>query len=376
LVIDLSTMKGVRVDPKNKTVRVGAGCTTGDVDHATHAFGQAVPFGIISTTGVAGLTLSGGHGYLSRQYGLAVDNLLEADVVLADGSFVTASESENADLLWALRGGGGNFGVVTSFLFRTSPAAMVYGGPIVFELADAPVVMKWFRDNQPKAPEEFYMFLGLQGIPASDPFPKEHWSKKICAILVSHNGPLAEGEKAVNAIRAALPKPIIDWAQPMPYTTIQTLFDALYPKGFQWYWKGDFVKELPDAAIDVHLAFAAKLPTAFSAMHLYPIDGAVQRRKQDSAAWGYRDATWSMVIAGVDPDPANALALKGWAQAYWNAVHPFDLEGAYPNFMMADEGEARVKAAFGQNYARLAALKKKYDPVNLFRVNQNIQPAA
>ncbi len=155
-------MKGLRVDPKQKTVRVGAGCTTGDVDHATHAFGQAVPFGIMSTTGVAGLTLSGGHGYLSRQYGLAVDNLLEADVVLADGTFVTASETENPDLFWALRGGGGNFGVVTSFKFRTNLVSMVYGGPIVFELADAPAVMKWFRQAQPKAPEEFYMFLGLQ----------------------------------------------------------------------------------------------------------------------------------------------------------------------------------------------------------------------
>ena len=376
LVIDLSTMKGVRVDPKQKTVRVGAGCTTGDVDHATHAFGQAVPFGIISTTGVAGLTLSGGHGYLSRQYGLAVDNLLEADVVLADGSFVTASETENADLLWALRGGGGNFGVVTSFLFRTNPVAMIYGGPIVFELSDAAAVMKWFRDNQPKAPDEFYMFLGLQVVPPADPFPKEHWSKKMCVLVVSHNGPLPEGEKAVNAVRAALPKPIIDWAQPMPYTVIQTLFDPLLPKGLQWYWKGDFVKELPDAAIDAHVANAAKLPSVLSGMHLYPIDGAVHRRTKDSTAWGYRDATWSMVIFGVDPDPATAPALKRWAQDYWKAVHPFNLDGAYPNFMMDDEGEARVKAAFGGNYERLATLKKKYDPANLFRVNQNIRPAA
>ncbi len=184
LVIDLSTMKGVRVDPKNKTVRVGPGCTTGDVDHATQAFGQAVPFGIISTTGVAGLTLSGGHGYLSRQFGLAVDNLLEADVVLADGSFVTASESENADLFWALRGGGGNFGVVTSFLFRTSPVAMIYGGPIVFELSDAPAVMKWYREFQPTASDEFYIFLGLQSLPPADPFPREHWSKKMCVLVV------------------------------------------------------------------------------------------------------------------------------------------------------------------------------------------------
>jgi FAD/FMN-containing dehydrogenase len=376
LVIDLSMMKGVRVDPKNQTVRVGAGCTTGDVDHATQAFGQAVPFGVISTTGVAGLTLSGGHGYLSRQYGLAVDNLLEADVVLADGSFVTASDSENADLFWALRGGGGNFGVVTSFLFRTNPVSMVYGGPIVFELSDAAVVMKWFRDNQPKAPHEFYMFLGLQVVPPGDPFPKEHWSKKMCALVVAYNGPLEVGEKAVNAIRSALPKPIIDWAQPMPYTVIQTLFDPLLPKGLQWYWKGDFVKELPDAAIEAHVAQAAKLPSALSGVHLYPIDGAVHRHGSDATAWGYRDVAWSLVIFGVDPDPAKSPALKEWARDYWKAVHPFNLEGAYANFMMDDEGEARVKAAYGANYERLAAVKKKYDPANLFHVNQNIRPAA
>ena len=376
LVIDLSAMKGVRVDPKNRTVRVGAGCTTGDVDHATQAFGQAAPFGIISTTGVAGLTLSGGHGYLSRQYGLAIDNLLEADVVLADGSFVTASEQENPDLFWALRGGGGNFGVVTSFLFRTNPVAMVYGGPIIFELSDAAAVMKWFRDNQPKAPQEFYMFLGLQVVAPGDPFPKEHWSKKMCVLVVAHNGALAEGEKAVNAIRSALPKPIIDWAQPMPYSVIQTLFDPLLPKGLQWYWKGDFVKELPDAAIDAHLAHAAKLPSALSGVHLYPIDGAVHQESKDATAWGYRDAAWSLVIFGVDADPANGPALKQWARDYWTAVHPFNLDGAYANFMMDDEGEARVKAAYGANYDRLATVKKKYDPANLFHVNQNIRPAA
>ena len=375
LVIDLSTMKGVRVDPKNRTARVGPGCTSGDVDHATQAFGQAVPFGVLSTTGVAGLTLSGGHGYLTRQYGLAADNLLEADVVLAGGSFVTASETENPDLLWGLRGGGGNFGVVTSFLFRTNAVAMVYGGPIVFELSDAPAVMKWFRDNQPKAPEEFYMFLGLQSVPPADPFPREHWSKKMCALVVSHNGPLAEGEKAVNAVRAALPKPIIDWAQPMPYTVIQMLFDPLLPKGLQWYWKGDFVKDLPDAAVDAYIAHAGKLPTVLSGTHIYPVDGAVHRQKKDATAWGYRDAAWSMVIFGVDPDPAKAPVLRQWAQDYWAAVHPFNLAGAYANFMMDDEGEARVRAAYGGNYDRLAIVKKKYDPANLFRVNQNIRPA-
>ncbi len=376
LVIDLSMMKGVRVDPAKRTVRVGAGCVTGEVDHATNAFGQAVPFGVVSTTGVAGLTLSGGHGYLSRQYGLAVDNLLEADVVLADGKFVTASEAANADLFWALRGGGGNFGVVTSFLFRTSPASMVYGGPIIFDLADAAPVMRWYRQFQPSAPDEFCMFLALQTVPPGDPFPEEHWGKKMCALVVCHNGPMADAEKAVNAVRAALPKPIIDWAQPMPYPVLQSLFDPLLPKGLQWYWKGDFVNSLPDVAIDCHIAQAAKVPSPISGMHLYPIDGAVHRQRQDATAWSYRDTTWSMVIFGVGPDPAMAPALKQWARGYWDAVHPFNLPGAYANFMMDDEGEARVKAAYGDNYQRLAVVKKKYDPGNLFRINQNIRPAA
>ena len=236
--------------------------------------------------------------------------------------------------------------------------------------------MKWFRQFQPNAPDEFGMFLGLQSVPPVDPFPKGHWSKKMCVLLVSHNGPLAEGEKAVNVIRSALPKPIIDWAQPMAYTVIQTLFDALLPKGLQWYWKGDFVRELPDAAIDAHMAGAAKLPSALSGMHLCPVDGAVHRQKGDATAWGYRDVAWSMVIYGVDPDPAKAPALKQWAQDYWNAVHPYNLPGAYANFMMDDEGEARVRAAYGGNYDRLTGIKKKYDPANLFRVNQNIRPAA
>jgi hypothetical protein len=373
LVIDLSAMKGVRVDPKARAVRVSPGCTTGDVDHATHLFGQAVPFGIISTTGVAGITLNGGHGYLGRQYGLVCDNLIEADVVLADGSFVTASERENADLLWALRGGGGNFGVVTSFLFRTNPAKQLYGGPVIFDLSDAASVMRWYRDFQRTAPEPFYIFLGLQTVPPGDPFPPEHWNKRMCVLMVAHNGEHAEAD--VNAARKALPKPLIDWAGPIEYPALQSMFDALNPPGMQWYWKGDYVKTLPDAAIDAHVVHATRAPSYFSLMHLYPIDGAVHRVAGGDTAWGARDATWSMVIAGVDPDSAKAADLKKWATDYWTAVHPFNLEGAYPNFMMADEGEARIKAAYGANYERLAAMKAKYDPANVFRVNQNIRPA-
>jgi hypothetical protein len=372
LVIDLSEMKGVRVDPVARTARVGAGCTTGDVDHATHAFGQAVPFGIISTTGVAGLTLSGGHGYLSRQYGLAVDNLLEADVVLADGSFVTASETQNADLFWALRGGGGNFGVVTSFLFRTNPAKILYGGPIVYAIEDAEEIMRWYREFQAKAPRDFYIFLGLQGILPTAPFPEEHWNKIMCVLLVAHNG--AGGEADVNAIRKQLPTPLFDWCGPIPYTGLQSMFDPFYPKGMQWYWKGDFVKTLPDAAISAHVAHARKANIT-SCMHLYPIDGAVHDKKPSDTAWSTRDATWSMVIVGVSPDPADRNSIRDWASGYWRAVHPHDLDGAYPNFMMADEGEARLRATFGGNYEKLAAIKRIYDPTNLFRVNHNIRPA-
>ena len=373
LVIDLSGMRGVRVDPVGRTVRVGPGCTTGEVDHATHAFGQVVPFGIISSTGVAGLTLSGGHGYLGRRYGLACDNLIEADVVLADGRFMIASETQNAELLWALRGGGGNFGVVTSFLFRTHPAEKLYGGPIIFGLSDAAEVMRWYREFEKNAPEPFYIFLGLQTVPPGDPFPREHWNKRMCVLLVAHSGDDAEQE--VNAARAALPAPLIDWAGPIEYLALQTMFDALNPSGMQWYWRGDFVNALPDRSIEAHLAHAAKAPSPFSLMHLYPIDGAVHRRTRAETAWSARDVTWSMVIAGVDPDPDKAEELKRWTKEYWAAVHPFDLDGAYPNFMMADEGEARIKASFGSNYPRLAELKAKFDPNNLFRVNQNIRPA-
>ena len=376
LVIDLALIKGVRVDPVGRTARVGAGCVTGEVDHATYAFGQAVPFGVVSTTGVSGLTLGGGHGYLSRQYGLTIDSLLEADVVLADGSFITASETDNADLLRAPEGGGGNFGVVTSFLFRTHPAAMVYGGPIMFDLADAVAALRWYRQFQAQAPDPFYVFAGLQTIPPGDPFPREHWGKRVCVLMVCHNGPTTEGEAAVNAIRAELPTPIIDWAQPIPFPVLQSMFDASLPKGLQLYWKGDFVRELSDAAIDAHIALSAKAPTPLCIMHLYPIDGAVHRHPREAAAWGHRDVTWSMVIGGVASDPADAPAVRQWARDYWAAVHPHDLDGGYANFMMDDEGDARVRAAYGENHARLQPCwKQKYDPGNLlFRVNQNIRP--
>ncbi|MCC5866791.1 MAG: FAD-binding oxidoreductase [Wenzhouxiangella sp.] len=375
LVIDLSEMTGIRVDPSDRTVRVDAGCTQGDMDHATHAFGLAVPAGIISTTGIAGLTLGGGSGYLSRKYGLTIDNLLSADVVLADGRFVTTSEQEHPELFWALRGGGGNFGVVTSFLFRAHPVSTVFGGPIFWEARHASQVMRAYRDFLPGAPESLGIFVGLKRVLPTDPFPREHWGQDACAIVGCYDGPANAGQKALAPLLEALPAPMFNWMQDLPFPALQAMFDPFFPPGLQWYWKGDFVHELPDEAIDRHIAEAAKSPSQLSLMHLYPINGAVHRVSADETAWRARDANWSMVIAGVDPEPDNAGALASWARDYWKAVHAFNKAGGYVNFMMEDEGEERVRASYGKNYDRLAQIKSKYDPGNLFRVNQNIRPA-
>jgi FAD/FMN-containing dehydrogenase len=376
LVIDLSSMKSVHVNPEQRTVRVDPGCTSGDVDHATHAFGLAVPFGIVSTTGVAGLTLGGGSGYLTRKHGLTIDNLLEGDVVLADGSVVTTSEKQYPDLFWAIRGGGGNFGVVTSFKFRAHPVDMVFAGPIFWDAAESGrAVMKAYRDFIQTAPEDLGMFVGLKTVPPMDPFPKEHWGKRACAMVGAYNGPADEAERILAPLLGSVPAPLFNWMQTMPFPAINSLFDPLFPKGLQWYWKADFVKSLPDEAIDTHIAQAANAPSALCLMHLYPINGAVHRVPKDATAWNTRDATFSMVIAGIDPQPKQANALKTWGRAYWNAVHPFNLGGAYVNFLYDDEPADRLQATYGDNYARLAIVKAKYDPDNLFKVNQNIEPA-
>jgi hypothetical protein len=373
LVIDLSMMKGVHVNPDRRTVRVEPGCTQGGMDHATHAFGLAVPAGIVSTTGVGGLTLGGGHGYLSRKYGLTIDNLIEVDVVLADGRFVTANESAHKGLFWALRGGGGNFGVVTSFVFRAHPVKDIFGGLILWDVKEARQVMRWYREFLPHAPEVLSPFLGLKTVPPAPPFPEEIWGRKICALISCYDGPPEKARDAIQPIYRNTPAPIFDFMGPMPFTAIQGLFDPLLPAGLQWYWKGDFVKELSDAAIEVHLEQAAKAPTPLSLMHLYPIDGAVHRFGPADTAWNCRDATWSMVIAGIDPNPANADAIKTWARAYWEALRPHTMGGGYVNFMM-EEGDDRIKATYGENFERLVAIKNEYDPANLFRVNQNIPP--
>jgi hypothetical protein len=372
LAIDLSPMRYVHVDPASQTVRVGGGSVWGDVDHAAHAFGLAVPSGFISTTGVGGLTLGGGIGHLTRKYGLTIDSLLSADMVLADGRFVVASESENSDLFWAIRGGGGNFGVVTSFLFQAHPVNIVCAGPMLWELDQAADVMKWYREFIVKAPEEINGFFAMLTVPPGPPFPEQlHW-KKMCGIVWCCLDSLDQANRALEPLRSYR-RPVFEMFGPMPFPVVQSMFDALYPPGLHWYWKADFFNELSDEAVALHVQHGSQLPTMHSTMHLYPVDGAAHRVGASQTPWGYRDAVWSGVIVGVDPDPANKDRITDWARAYFDALHPFGAGGAYVNFMM-EEGEDRIRATYRGNYDRLAAIKAKYDPDNFFRVNQNIRP--
>jgi FAD binding domain/Berberine and berberine like len=377
LVIDLSLLRSTTVNPDAHTVRADAGCTWGDVDHATVAFGMATPSGFLSSTGVAGLTLGGGIGYLARRFGLTVDNLLAADVVLADGTFVTASENSHSDLFWALRGGGGNFGVVTSFTFRChdiGEAGTIIGGPVFYDLADTPDVMRWYRELVPSLPEELSGWIALLTIPPVPPFPEQLWGRKACGIVWCYTGPHDRAEEVLEPVRT-YGSPLLVGLQPMPFTALQSAFDGLLPPGLQWYWKTDFFHEISDAAIDVHVKHGAQLPTGQSTMHMYPIDGAASRVPQDATAFAYRDGGWAGVIVGVDPDPANAGLITRWAQDYWQELHPTSAGGGYINFLM-DEGQDPVRAAYRGNYDRLAQVKRRYDPDNIFHVNQNIQPAS
>lgn len=372
LVIDLSLMRGTRVDLKNNTVRAEGGALLGDIDHATQAFNKAIPTGIFSTTGIAGLTLGGGLGHLSRAYGLAIDNLVEADVVLANGTLVTASEKENPDLFWAIRGGGGNFGIVTSFLFKLSDAGTVYAGPMLWHMEDGEEILRFYKDYILKAPNSVYCYFALLTVPPVPIFPKELHLKKMCGLVWCNVGDLQKSTKAVDEFRN-FKKPALDYVGPMPFSGLQSLFDALYPKGLQWYWKADFVKELSETSIRLNINFGYKLPTPQSTMHLYPINGAVHKMKKDDTAFRYRDANWAQVIVGIDPEPANREKITSWAKEYWEAMHPHSAGGAYINFMM-EEGQDRIKSSYGENYQKLAKIKAKYDPSNFFRVNQNVVP--
>jgi hypothetical protein len=373
VVIDLSGLNGIEVDPDARTARVGGGCTWGEVDAATNEHGLATPSGIISTTGVGGLTLGGGIGHLSRKCGLTIDNLLEADVVPANGERVRAASDENPDLFWAIRGGGGNFGVVTSFLFRLHEVGTVFGGPTFWAAEQGAEVLSAYREFILAAPRELNGFFAYTSVPPAPPFPEQLHLRKVCGIVWCYVGDEEEGAAAIAPLLEQAPEPLMHGVQSMPFPALQSAFDGLYPKGEQWYWRADFVKEIPDEAVAAHARFGPEMPTMKSTMHLYPIDGAAHDADASDTAWAYRDANWGSVFAGVDPDPANAATIRNWCIDYFEGLHPHSAGGAYVNMMM-DEGQERVRASYGDNYDRLASVKATYDPGNLFRVNQNIEP--
>lgn len=372
MVIDLAPMRGVQIDPMHRVAHVSGGALLGDLDHAAHAFGLACPAGIINTTGVGGLTLGGGIGHLTRRCGLTIDNLVAADVVLADGSFVTTDADHDPDLFWALRGGGGNFGVVTRFAFRLHPVSTVMAGPMFWPLERTEEILRWYREFLPSLPRELNGFFAFLSVPPGPPFPEELHLKQVCAVVWCYSGAAEQLDELLAPARAL--GPILDGVAEMPYPTWNSAFDGVYPAGDQWYWRADFINELSDEAVDMHAEWGRRMPSWKSTMHLYPIDGAPRDVGPDETAFGYRDATWAGVIAGVDPDPANATALRDWCVGYWEAQHPYSAGGAYVNFLM-DEGQERVKATYRGNYDRLSSIKAHYDPGNLFHVNQNIRPS-
>ena len=372
VVIDMSRMRGVRVNPQKRIARAEGGATWGDFNAATNAFGLATTGGIISTTGVAGLTLGGGIGYLARGYGLSLDNLISADVVTADGKLLIASETENDDLFWAIRGGGGNFGVVTSFEFRLHPVKDIYGGPMFFELKYAGDLLRFFREYIATAPEAMGAFPAFQIAPPLPFIPENRHGDTFALMVACWSGPVSEGEKQLKPFHDVAPV-FAEMVGAMPYPALNSAFDGLYPPDLQHYWKANFVKELTDDAIAAHVEHGSKVPAMTSTMHIYPINGAVHKVASDDTAFAYRDANFATVIAGMWPDPAQNKANIKWVRDYYDATAPHSEEGGYINFM-AEDDQSRIKANYKGNYNRLTQAKKKYDPDNLFHVNQNIKP--
>jgi FAD/FMN-containing dehydrogenase len=373
VVIDLSLMRHVHVDPRARTARAGGGATWGDFNYATHAFGLATPGGIVSTTGIAGLTLGGGIGYLARGYGLSIDNLISAEVVTADGQVTTANQDENPDLFWALRGGGGNFGVVTSFEFQLHAVKDVYVGLFFYELEAAGDLLRFFREFIPNAPEAYGAFPAFQIAPPLEFIPADRHGDTFCAAIVHWAGPLDEGEQAMKPFRDVAPV-VAEMVGPMPYPALNAAFDAIFPKGIRSYWKGNFVTELTDAAIEQHVIHGSTVPEVSATMHLYPINGACHRVKADETAFAYRHATFATVILAAWQDPALDAERIKWVRDYYAATAPHSEAGGYVNFM-ADDDQTRVQDSYGGNFKRLADIKRAYDPGNLFHMNQNIAPS-
>ena len=368
LVIDLSHLKGIRIDPLRRTARAEPGLTWGEFDHETQAFGLATTGGQISTTGIAGLTLGGGWGYLARTYGLAADNLLSIDLVTANGQLLTASATEHADLFWGLRGGGGNFGVVTSFEYQLHQVGPVLAGIIIHPFENAKAVLTFYRKFTHAAPDELASGVVLMSMPDGLP---------VVGIVVCYHGPIERGERLLQPLRS-FGSPLIDEIGPMSYTMAQKLIDDFYPPGLQEYWKSSFLTEISDAAVDTMLSWSANRPSPLCHVVLeHTLGGAVSRIDRNATAFDHRDVQYSFLSLGVCAAPAEAETCARWARELWEAMQPYLTDRVYVNYLgqEADEGIERVKAAYGsEKYDRLVALKNTYDPTNLFRLNQNIEP--
>ncbi len=316
LVIDLSEMKKIEIDPRNKTAIIESGNTLSEIDAATHEYGLALPSGIIGTTGIGGITLGGGLGYLSRKGGLTIDNLLECEVVLATGEVVTTDKDNYPDLFWALRGGGGNFGVVLSFKFSLLSIKNVYAGPMLWPLEKAKEAMQFYDRFTKNASDDLYGFFAFLVVPPTAPFPENLWNQNVCGVVWNYTGPIEKAEEVFKPIREFGP-PILDFVSEIPMPSLNGMFDPLYPPGMQWYWKGHYVKEMTDACIEENIKHGSKLPSTLSTMHFYPIDGKAHELANHETAWANRDARWAQVIVGVDPDPENATKVTQWCRAYF-----------------------------------------------------------
>ena len=374
LVIDLSTMKAARVDPATRRVTIEGGATLADLDAATQAHGLATPVGINSTTGVAGLTLGGGFGWLSRKHGMTVDNLESAEVVTSAGEVVRASATEHPDLFWALRGGGGNFGVVTRFEFRLHPVGPdVLSGLIVYPISEAKSVLQKYRDFVAKAPAELVVWSVLRLAPPLPFLPEKFHGQGMIALALIYAGDPKQGEPLLAPLRK-FGTPVGEHIGVQPYAAWQKAFDPLLTPGARNYWKSHNFTTLKDGLFDAVIAYIGKLPSPQCEIFFGAIGGATTRPAPDATAYAHRDAQFVMNVHGRWEDAADDKRCIGWARDFFGASAPFASGGAYVNFLTADEGD-RVRAAYGPNYDRLAQVKRKYDPNNLFRVNQNIQPA-
>jgi FAD binding domain/Berberine and berberine like len=364
LMLDLSGMKSVHVDPHHRTVRAEAGVTWGEFDHETQAFGLATTGGVVSSTGIAGLTLGGGHGFLMRRYGLACDNLLSVDVVTADGRWLGASDMEHAELFWGLRGGGGNFGVVTSFEYRLHPLETMLAGMVIYPIAQAKAFLRLYREVTSMAPDELGSLVALGTLPDGT---------QAAVLLVGYSGPIADGEKLLRPLREFGP-PLADQVSPSPYMALQGISEHFNPRGYRNYLKTNYLRDLSDDAIDILVERYASVPAPFSHIVVEHMGGAVSQMDRQATAYNYRDAQYNFLIVGMWADPAQDAGGISWVRGLWQALQPFSSGNIYVNYE-SDVGVDRVQAAYGAaKYDRLVALKNTYDPTNFFRLNANIKP--